>query len=395
MKASSHEIDILICCMKHRISPDFSNQIKQILQCHLDWPYLLKEAHRHKVVPLLYQSISAVNLGLIPDIQLFQLKDYLVANAHKNLCLAHEIMDLLDLFESSDVRALPFKGPILATSVYGSLLLRQFSDIDLLIDAKNSNDVQELMMSRGYQLMADYGWQYTFIDPQGIIKVDIHLQLAPNYFLPFSFLSFDRLYQRREIERLLDESVCSFSRVDLLIMLSVQVARGGFERKLSLSQVCDLAALVATDTSLNWKQVIAEVANHNVERPFYIGLAATWLLLNPPLPFISYQAMRSQMYLDPVIKIWAERISRQLFSLSRPKPSLSDRFYEYLMAKGSRPIIPGILYLPKQYIRFMLFHVKSRLDKLVKILYFRFAVYATSRGIHRLCLTRIDKTTLR
>jgi len=36
------------------------------------------------------------------------------------------LLKLLDLFENHGIPAVPFKGPVLASSIYGDLSLRQF-----------------------------------------------------------------------------------------------------------------------------------------------------------------------------------------------------------------------------------------------------------------------------
>ena len=59
----------------------------------------------------------------VPKGFLEQLRDAFYANAAHNTLLARELLKLLRLLETHGIPALPFKGPVLAVSVYGSLAL--------------------------------------------------------------------------------------------------------------------------------------------------------------------------------------------------------------------------------------------------------------------------------
>jgi len=56
-----------------------------------------------------------------------------LTNAARNVFLTNKLFEILNLFKKNDILALPFKGPVLAESVYGDLSLRQFVDLDILV----------------------------------------------------------------------------------------------------------------------------------------------------------------------------------------------------------------------------------------------------------------------
>jgi len=46
---------------------------------------------------------------------------------------------------------IPYKGPTLALAVYGNLALREFTDLDILVQTQNVRQAAELLKDRGYQ----------------------------------------------------------------------------------------------------------------------------------------------------------------------------------------------------------------------------------------------------
>ena len=78
-----------------------------------------------------------------------QLRDDFNDNSRRNLFLTRELLNLLTLFETHQIPAIPFKGPVLAASVYGNLALRQFSDLDLIIHKQHVAKARELLVSAG------------------------------------------------------------------------------------------------------------------------------------------------------------------------------------------------------------------------------------------------------
>ncbi|GAG91885.1 unnamed protein product, partial [marine sediment metagenome] len=84
-------------------------------------------------MPLLYQSLKKTCPEAVPDDTLEQLRAYFLTNAKRNLFLTGKLLRLLELLKDNGILAVPFKGPVLAESVYGDLSLRQFADLDILV----------------------------------------------------------------------------------------------------------------------------------------------------------------------------------------------------------------------------------------------------------------------
>ena len=125
------EIELLLCCARRSLDNGRVERIGALIRGGMDWAYLLRQAELHAVMPLLCWHLTRNCPDAIPRPILEQLRDYFHSNARSNLLLTEELLSLLDLLATHGVRAIPFKGPALAASVYGNIALRQFCDLDL------------------------------------------------------------------------------------------------------------------------------------------------------------------------------------------------------------------------------------------------------------------------
>ena len=128
------ELELLLCCARTQVDQTTEEHIKELLQQGIDWTYLIQISAHHGIIPLLYQNLSTTYPELVPQPILSQMKDYCQSNIQHNLLLTQELFKLLTLFQKHKIPAIPFKGPVLAVSVYGNLALRPFCDLDILID---------------------------------------------------------------------------------------------------------------------------------------------------------------------------------------------------------------------------------------------------------------------
>ena len=64
-----------------------------------------------------------------------------------------ELLRLLTLFESAGIPAIPYKGPLLASLVYGKIARRQFCDLDILVRKRGFPKARRLLLSQDYRPM--------------------------------------------------------------------------------------------------------------------------------------------------------------------------------------------------------------------------------------------------
>ncbi|MFN6537643.1 MAG: nucleotidyltransferase family protein [Nostoc sp. EkiNYC01] len=353
IKVKRPEIELLLCCTRTHIDSETAERIKTLLQQNIDWTLLIQIATYHGTIPLLYQSLNKIGKEAIPQTVLTQLQNRYHANASRNLFLSHELLKILKLFEANKIPAIPFKGLVLAASIYGNLAMRQFSDLDILVRQQDIVKAQELLIAQKYQLEADhYGWQQTFVHSQKPeIVVDLHCELTPLSYFPFKLPDFKTLWQRSRSLSLNGESIIDLSFDDLLIILAVQVARAVNEGRESLAQICDLAELLRIQQTSDWEELLHKVKSLELERLFFISLLIVNTLLNTPLPDQLKQAIQQQIQIDPTIVIYAVRMQKQLFTEVKT-PRLIQLFFQHLMIDGPLSRMPVRVYLVWQFLSF-------------------------------------------
>ena len=150
------------------------------------------------------------------------------AIAARSLQLTAELIKLSDWLDSQQIRAIPYKGPALAVVAYGSVGLRQFGDLDILVQPSDYLKTRNLFLARGYQLTSDWGWECGLSDDTRALGVDLHKGLGPAQF-PVE-LNFERLWERRQPVSIAGGRISTFCAEDMLIVLCIQLVKDGWEK---------------------------------------------------------------------------------------------------------------------------------------------------------------------
>ncbi len=71
-------------------------------------------------------------------------------NSRRCLLFAGRLVEILRLLEANNITAIPYKGPVLAASVYDNLVLRQAGDLDILVHSRDVSKAKALISSLGF-----------------------------------------------------------------------------------------------------------------------------------------------------------------------------------------------------------------------------------------------------
>ena len=132
------EVEVLLQSSRMVVSSSGEAKIRNLLQQGIDWDFLIRTAHYHRVLPLLYQTLCHVASDSVPEWAMVSLRKRFHANAQRNLFLLAELLQILHLLGEHHIPAVPYKGPILSVVLYGDVSLRQFSDLDIIVPAENA-----------------------------------------------------------------------------------------------------------------------------------------------------------------------------------------------------------------------------------------------------------------
>jgi hypothetical protein len=94
------ERELLLLCARTVVDSDASARIGALLERDLDWNFLIISAHEHRVLPLVYRTLSRAGLGPVPAAALNRLRNAFQANVKRNLFLTSELFSVMDLLRT-------------------------------------------------------------------------------------------------------------------------------------------------------------------------------------------------------------------------------------------------------------------------------------------------------
>lgn len=315
----SREIQLLLCCARSCMDSIRAELIKSLLHEDIDWDYLIKTAFSHKVMPLLYWSLNSTCPEAVPKARLAQLRNYFHSNALRNHFLTGELLKVLDLFARHGIPAIAFKGPILAASVYGQVLLRQFCDLDILIHKRDILNTKKLLSSQGYQLELQLNWQYHFVHEDSKVNLDVHYSGITPRERPLS-LNFNYLWSRLEPISLAGTTVLSLQPEDLLQILCVQIAKDCWQWREQLAKICDLAEVVRVHQDMDWNRVMKQARSIGSERMLFLGLLLAQELLGTVLP----EEVLQRIHAQPVVTILCKQVCERIFTIDHRSSTVNS-----------------------------------------------------------------------
>ncbi|MEB3342867.1 nucleotidyltransferase family protein [Okeania sp.] len=332
------EIQLLLCCTRTQIDPTTENRIKGLLQQDIDWTYLIQTSICHSVMPLLYRSLNSTCPEAVSKSILSQLRNFYHTNAQRNLFLTSELVNLLNLFQDNGIPAIPFKGLSLAVSAYGNLVLRQFSDLDILVHKQDINRAKQLLTSHKYQLTKELFWESHFISEGGRVNIDLHQAITPKY---FSFpVDFNELWKRLQPVSLVNRTIFTFSSEDSLLILCVYIAKDCWDKRERLIQVCDIAELLRHQ-KIDWELLIEQATKLGITRIVLLGLLLANQLLGTALP----EEILSKIQAEPTVKLLATQVCEWLFhKTDSPNVGFERKLFYLKVRERLEDIIPLLDY---------------------------------------------------
>jgi hypothetical protein len=184
--------DLLCALAGAELAPERIERIANWNLSALDWSEILRLAEHHGVLPLAARNLIEHGRGLPPEIER-SLRSAYEANLRRNLWFTAELARIMQHFERRQARAVPYKGPALAQSLYHDPGLRSFSDLDFLISSTDFEPAKQALAEIGYRPSADLlpaverlwlrtGYERSFDGAAGKNLVELQWALLPHFY---------------------------------------------------------------------------------------------------------------------------------------------------------------------------------------------------------------------
>ncbi len=282
------ELDLILACCGNDCDGSSCARIHQIFQHGVDSERLLQLAGRHGVTPLVYRRLSAVldsgQLGLLGA-----LRQQDASNTQRALWLTLELLNIHRHLQARGLEVLPYKGPVLAESLYGDVALRQFSDLDLLVRSDDLPRIKSALADVGYEPglrlsqaeERDYlksGYEYTFDGARGRNLLEIKWQVLPRFYS----VGFDvnKFFERASTVTIEGQKLRTLCDRDLMLVLCVHAAKHAWKQ---ISWLCDIVEL-ARSGALDWAALRAEAERLGIARIVAVTFLLAHKLLGAQLP---------------------------------------------------------------------------------------------------------------
>jgi hypothetical protein len=295
------------------LSPERIGRSAKCGEFELDWDELLRRAEHHGVAPLLARSLRTHGRGVPANVEQ-SLRSGFEANLRRNLWFASEAIRILQHFDEKKVRAVPYKGPVLAECVYGDLALRRFSDLDFLIAPSDFSRAKQTLGELGYEpsvsltpaaerMLLQTGYELSFDSAAGKYLVEMQWGLLPHFYA-VDLCAGDLLARSRRAV-LGGKEVPSLSPEDLLLVLCLHAAKHLWMR---LIWICDIAETMRSQT-LDYRVVFARARELGIVRILGVSF---WLAKNVLGSAIPQPA--EDLGADPQIETLAKQFADRLAS---------------------------------------------------------------------------------
>ena len=329
------EIGLLLSCSRISLEAEETERIQSLAQKNIDWSYLLGMALRHRVMPLMYRSLYKTCPDLIPPVVLNQFRNHFYGNTLRNIFMTRELLKLLNLFETHKISAIPYKGPILADSIYGDIALRQFCDLDILIQKQDIMKARDLLVPLGYQphfQLTDVNAipylksqnELSFTRRDGKVNLELQWEIVPCYFnFPIASLE---LWD--DLKRTMWEDSW-FLTPSPEIMLIIICVHGTKDQWGQLSWICDVNELLRVYKGLDWKKIIELTNKLGGRRMLFLGLSLAKELLNASIP----EEVLKQINTNPKVKKLSLQVQQRLFQESDGSSGILREYFFYLKSR--------------------------------------------------------------
>ena len=312
---ASAETELLASCARTFVSSATAARIGQIAGSPLDWNFVLAQAQEHSILPLLARNLRCLAADVVPTDVAAQLDPAVRANAVRCLAQTSELVRVAYRLASQGIRALPYKGPVIAAQAYQDVAARQFEDLDIILQQHNVPAADGVVRSLGYQPRSEWlhsskgravvPGEYSYAHPARQVTLELHTEATLRHF-PMA-APFDEFFDRSIAVDLGGSRVRTFCAEDALLVYSIHATKDFWQK---LIWTVDIAEMLRTFSTLDWDSVWRTSERLRARRMVHLGLVLAAGILDAQLP----SEIHASVEADSRASTLALQIARRLLS---------------------------------------------------------------------------------
>jgi hypothetical protein len=298
MASLAPETQLLLSCARMELAPVAQSRLTALQATDLDWDIVLDEADRHGLIPLLHRHAAVLHP---PAWAAHRLDREFAVTARRSPSLTTELVDVMTALRAANVSATPFKGPALAVAAYGSVVLRQFDNLDVLVHRASVGAADRVLVGANYRPVVSglesRPSRHVRSYARGDVTLRLHSTVGPRCVSARG--SVTGLWTRRRPVELGEVRLSAPSPEDHLLLVTLHAAQGMWGR---LGWLADVVALRDRYPALDHFAVRYEARRHGVERLVRLSLGLAQALMDAPLPREIAAWVRRDRGLDRLVR---------------------------------------------------------------------------------------------
>jgi len=257
------------------------------------WDDFTDTAIRNQLAPLVFTKFKHLaNSNLIPNVNLNKLKQAWFKTFARSAVLIEHYKTVAEAFNKDGIPVIALKGVYLSDKLYKEVGLRQFSDIDLLVEEAHGTKCMEILTKLGYQ---DSNMQFSdFVSEnseiihflpkikQGVsIEIHVKLHLSNEKY----HLDMEEIWRDSIIERVHGVIVRTFSKHLLLLYLCLHLDKHFASGKFQYTGFFDIANILFEHAdSFKWNDFTNYCSKSNAQNSTYKYILLVNKYFGAPIP---------------------------------------------------------------------------------------------------------------
>ena len=278
------ELKFILSCCQYNSTQDNLQGINLFKQKSTN-DRLIALANRHALLPLVYKILQQIDMK--DPILLEPWKRVYQYTVQKNMMITTKLFKVSKLLNDNGIEVVSFKGATLAQLIYGDITLRQYGDIDILIDEKHLCRATELLQKNSYiagfplkvienRVCLDRLIDVTFLDD--MLAIELHWKLLLDKHTGKKPLTHPQV--STQSITINSQELLTLSNELLLVYLCIHGSKHMWDR---IGWICDIDRLVRTQ-AIDWDVVISISERSKMRKSLYLGLHLSEILFHTPLP---------------------------------------------------------------------------------------------------------------
>ena len=230
------------------------------------WQSLFELADSHKVLPLIFDAVSACPAAKQADSQLMQgLKQRSIGNMMCQIQKTAEFLKLYQQFEKQGIRPLVVKG-IVCRELYPNPDFRMSSDEDILVPAESFGKCIEILQNCGLKPTSQPADvekvdEIGFIDEKGFSYIELHKSLFPEDSDAYGELNhyFVNCFEESMVMNVQGTTICTLNPGMHLFYLICHAFKHFLHSGFGLRQVCDIVMFANVyGKEIDWQRLLVQ-----------------------------------------------------------------------------------------------------------------------------------------